>query len=88
MLKELDHISWSIEEAAKTCDLIHVNSAPAITYSRYVFTPFVCTLHHPHETSLTRMYERYPKSTMQRSANIRLPFIPRSQSRRSITVST
>jgi glycosyltransferase involved in cell wall biosynthesis len=61
MLKELDHLSWSIEEAAKTCDLIHINSAPAITYSRYVFTPFVCTLHHPHETALTRMYERYPK---------------------------
>ena len=60
MLKELDHVSWSIDQAAKTCDLIHINSAPAITYSRYVSTPFVCTLHHPHETALTRMYERYP----------------------------
>jgi glycosyltransferase involved in cell wall biosynthesis len=61
MLKELDHLSWSIEKAAKTCDLIHINSAPAITYSRYVATPFVCTLHHPHEAALTRMYERYPE---------------------------
>ena len=61
ILKELDHLSWSIEEAAKTCDLIHINSAPAITYSRYVSTPFVCTLHHPHEAALTRMYERYPE---------------------------
>ncbi len=61
MLKELDHVSWAIEGAAKTCDLIHINSAPAITYSRYVPTPFVCTLHHPHETALTRMYERYPE---------------------------
>jgi glycosyltransferase involved in cell wall biosynthesis len=61
MLKELDHLSWSIEEAATTCDLIHVNSAPAITYSRYLGTPFVCTLHHPRETALTRMYERYPE---------------------------
>jgi glycosyltransferase involved in cell wall biosynthesis len=61
MLKELDHLSWSIEDAAKMCDLIHINSAPAITYSRYVSTPFVCTLHHPHETALTRMYERYPE---------------------------
>jgi glycosyltransferase involved in cell wall biosynthesis len=61
MLKELDHVSWSINEAAKTCDLIHINSAPAITYSRYISTPFVCTLHHPHETALTRMYERYPE---------------------------
>ena len=61
MLKELDHVSWSIEEAAKRCDLIHISSAPAITYSRYVSTPFVCTLHHPHQTALTRMYERYPE---------------------------
>ncbi|MGI8772574.1 MAG: glycosyltransferase family 4 protein [Acidobacteriaceae bacterium] len=61
MLKELDHVSWSMEDAAKTCDLIHINSAPAITYSRYVSTPFVCTMHHPHETALTRMYERYPE---------------------------
>lgn len=61
MLKELDHVSWSIEDAAKTCDVIHINSAPAITYSRYASTPFVCTLHHPYETALTRMYERYPE---------------------------
>ena len=61
MLKELDHVSWSIEDAARTCDLIHINSASAITYSRYVSTPFVCTLHHPQESSLTRTYERYPE---------------------------
>lgn len=61
MLKELDHASWSIEDADKTCDLIHINSAPAITYSRYVSTSLVCTVHHPHETALTRMYERYPE---------------------------
>jgi len=61
MLKELDHVSWSIEQAAKVCDLIHINSSPAITYSRYVSTPFVCTLHHPYEAALTRMYERYPQ---------------------------
>ncbi len=61
MLKELDHVSWSVEDATKTCDLIHINSAPAITYSRYGSTPFACTLHHPHETALTRMYERYPE---------------------------
>jgi glycosyltransferase involved in cell wall biosynthesis len=61
MLKELDHVSWSIDHAAKTCDLMHINSSPAITYSRYVSTPFVCTLHHPQETALTRLYERYSR---------------------------
>jgi glycosyltransferase involved in cell wall biosynthesis len=61
MLKELDHVSWAIEDAAKTCDLIHVNSASAITYSNHVSTPFVCTIHHPAQPALTRIYERYPR---------------------------
>jgi glycosyltransferase involved in cell wall biosynthesis len=61
MLKELDHVSRSIEDAAGTCDLTHINSTSAITYSRYVSTPFVCTLHHPQESSLTRIYEHYPE---------------------------
>jgi glycosyltransferase involved in cell wall biosynthesis len=60
LFKELNHVAWSIEDAARNCDLIHVNSAPAITYSRLVSRPFVCTLHHPCEQPLTRFYERYP----------------------------
>ncbi len=60
MFKELDHVAWSIRDAGQDCDLIHVNSAPAITYSRLVRQPFVCTLHHPYEKPLTRFYERYP----------------------------
>ena len=61
MLKELDHISWSVEDAAKTCDLIHVNSAAAITYSKCLPTPFVCTMHHAADPALTRLYERHPQ---------------------------
>jgi glycosyltransferase involved in cell wall biosynthesis len=60
MFKELDHLSWSIRDAGQDCDLIHVNSAPAISYSRLVQKPFVCTLHHPYEQPLTQFYERYP----------------------------
>lgn len=60
MFKELDHAAWSIQDAARDCDLIHINSASAITYSRFVSRPFVCTLHHPYEQPLTRFYERYP----------------------------
>ncbi|MGC1781421.1 MAG: glycosyltransferase family 4 protein [Acidobacteriaceae bacterium] len=57
MFKELDHVAWSIQNAARDCDLIHINSAPAVTYSRFVPCPFVCTLHHPYEEPLTRFYE-------------------------------
>ena len=60
MFKELDHVAWSVADASRDCDLIHVNSAPAITYSRLAPQPFVCTLHHPYEKPLTNFYERYP----------------------------
>src|SRR5487761_1106472 len=61
MFKELDHVSWSIKDAARDCDIIHVSSAPAVTYSRFIQRPFVCTLHHPYEQSLTSFYERNPE---------------------------
>lgn len=60
MFKELDHVAWSIRDAARDCDLIHVNSASAVTYSRFISRPIVCTLHHPHERRLTAFYERHP----------------------------
>lgn len=59
MFKELDHVAWSIADAIQDCDVIHVNSAPAVTYSRMTTCPFVCTLHHPYEEPLARFYERY-----------------------------
>lgn len=61
MLKEMDHVAWSIADAARECDVIHVNSASAVSYSRLVDLPFVCTLHHPYEEALTRLYERNPQ---------------------------
>lgn len=61
MFKELDHVSWSIADAARDCDLIHINSAPAVTYSRFVSRPFVCTLHHPYEQPLAHFYGRNPE---------------------------
>lgn len=60
MFKELDHVAWAIEDAARDCDLIHINSAPAVTYSRFVSRPFVCTLHHPYEPALAHFYGRNP----------------------------
>jgi len=60
MFKELDHVAWSIADAVHDCDVIHVSSAPAITYSRMTARPFVCTLHHPYEEPLARFYARYP----------------------------
>lgn len=59
-LEDLDHSSWACEDAAPTCDIIHLNNAPGLNLSRFVTTPFVYTLHHPYEPALSRFYRSYP----------------------------
>lgn len=59
-LKELDHTAWAIADAAKQCDLIHVQSAQAISFSRFAKRPFVLTLHGPHDSKISEYYSHYP----------------------------
>lgn len=59
-VKHLNHEAWAIEDAAKDCDVIHVQSAQAITFSRFVKRPMVLTLHGPHEPKLSEYYAHYP----------------------------
>lgn len=59
-LKDMNHSSWAIQDAAACCDLIHINNAPGIVFKRYVPTPFVCTLHHPKEPLLSDLYSYFP----------------------------
>src|SRR4051794_1932506 len=35
-IRELDHNSWATKDAAKTCDIIHFQSAQGIAFSRFV----------------------------------------------------
>jgi len=60
-VKHLNHEAWAIEDAAKDCDVIHVQSAQAIAFSRFVNRPMVLTLHGPHEPKLSEYYAHYPK---------------------------
>lgn len=59
-LRDAEHSAWSISNAARDCDIIHLNSHQSVTYSRFVLRPFVCTLHHPYEAALGSFYDRYP----------------------------
>jgi glycosyltransferase involved in cell wall biosynthesis len=59
LTKEIDHDSWAMIEADRTCDVIHVNSALAVPLSRLTTKPVVYTLHHPFELQLSEMYERH-----------------------------
>jgi len=59
-LKTLVHSSWAVKDAAGDADVIHVNSAPALSFSRFVSTPLVNTVHHPFEPALTEFYKALP----------------------------
>ncbi len=59
-LKDINHCAWAVASAAGNCDIIHLNNAPGLVYSRFVPRPFVYTVHHPHEKNLSRFYGYYP----------------------------
>jgi glycosyltransferase involved in cell wall biosynthesis len=59
-IRELDHNSWAINDAAKTCDIIHAQSAHGIAFSRFVDRKTVLTLHGPHESWLSEYYAHFP----------------------------
>jgi glycosyltransferase involved in cell wall biosynthesis len=59
-LRELNHESWAVHDAATDCDVIHVQSAQAVTLSRFAKRPFVLTLHGAHAAALSELYHFYP----------------------------
>ena len=59
-LKNLDHISWALQDASRTTDVVHLNDATAVPFTRFTDRPVVVTLHHPHEPALSEQYARYP----------------------------
>ena len=60
-LKDAEHCAWAMQDGASYCDLLHVHAAPALTYTRFLGVPIVCTLHGPHDPILSSVYARYPK---------------------------
>lgn len=59
-LKEVNHESWAVADAAESCDIIHVQSAQALAMSRFINRPMVLTLHGPAEPELSEFYSYYP----------------------------
>jgi glycosyltransferase involved in cell wall biosynthesis len=58
-LRNADHTAWSIADAAKTADVIHLNDAIGLPLTRLISVPVVLTLHHPHEPVLSAFYAQY-----------------------------
>ncbi|HEY3886043.1 MAG TPA: glycosyltransferase family 4 protein [Vicinamibacterales bacterium] len=59
-LKNADHTSWAMYEAACTADVIHLNDVVGVPFTRFIDAPTVLTIHHPHEPALSEQYARYP----------------------------
>lgn len=58
-LEDLDHSSWACADAARECDVLHINNAPGLHISRFVDRPFVYTIHHPHDAILSNYYASF-----------------------------
>jgi glycosyltransferase involved in cell wall biosynthesis len=60
-LKDLNHTTWAIADCWNEVDIIHLNNAPCLGFSRMPNGPrWVHTLHHPHTPSLTSYYSGFP----------------------------
>jgi glycosyltransferase involved in cell wall biosynthesis len=57
-LKEIHHTVWAVEDASRTCDVIHLNSPVGPTLSLFTKRPIVCTVHHPHVGFIRDHYHR------------------------------
>lgn len=59
-MRDLNHTSWAVHDAASFCDVIHVQSALAVTLSRFVERPMLLTLHGPHDPIMSELYSFFP----------------------------
>jgi glycosyltransferase involved in cell wall biosynthesis len=59
-MRDNNHTSWAIHDAERECDILHVQSERAITFSRFSDRPMVLTLHGPHDPKLSELYSFFP----------------------------
>ncbi len=60
-LKDINHTTWAIRDAVQECQVIHLNNVAGLSVSRFVSTPFVYTMHHPHVEALSRFFGYFPQ---------------------------
>ena len=60
IVKDIDHLTWSLADAQADCDIVHLHTAPGLACSRLSTRPFVYTLHHPTDRALSAFYGHFP----------------------------
>lgn len=59
-LKDLNHTSWAVRDCLREADIIHLNNAPGLAFSRWPGPRWVYTVHHPHAPQLSAFYAGFP----------------------------
>ncbi|PSH03747.1 MAG: glycosyl transferase [Acidobacteria bacterium] len=59
-LKDFNHISWAVNDCWPDTDIIHLNNAPGLVFSRMPGKQWVYTLHHPQMSALSKFYDDFP----------------------------
>ena len=59
-MREINHVSWAVQDAARDCDILHVQSPSGVAFSRFTERPFVLTLHGPHDQATSELYSFFP----------------------------
>jgi glycosyltransferase involved in cell wall biosynthesis len=58
-LKDLNHTSWSVTDCWRDADIVHLNNAPGLAFSRLPGPRWVYTVHHPHLPELSSFYTNF-----------------------------
>jgi glycosyltransferase involved in cell wall biosynthesis len=59
-LKDLNHTAWALRDCWKKADIVHLNNAPGLAFSRFGGPALVYTVHHPNISTLNEFYRHYP----------------------------
>jgi glycosyltransferase involved in cell wall biosynthesis len=61
-LRGIHHAAWAFEDIARAdFDVVHLNDASSVPLTRFLDTPAVHTLHHPHEEAISELYLAHPR---------------------------
>jgi glycosyltransferase involved in cell wall biosynthesis len=59
-VKDLNHTSWALADCWQDADIVHLNNAPGLAFSRFVGPKFAYTVHHPYTSQLSDFYANLP----------------------------
>lgn len=58
-MRDINHVAWALADAWNEADVVHLNNAPGLVFSRFAGPQFVYTVHHAHHEALSEFYSHY-----------------------------